>query len=173
MGCVVSTGSTTDERRGLDRLDQRVPPVVSTSSTTDERRGLYRLDRRGHRTIGLDDLDKPADPTSAHTPRVKVVNARELDNHARATPRRLRWWVRDREGRLAVAQFPNPALGIWLVARLLEWSDLTSLDDATLRHIGTGALLVWALDELLRGTSPFRRVLGAVVLGAQLAALFV
>jgi hypothetical protein len=33
--------------------------------------------------------------------------------------------------------------------------------------------LVWALDELLRGTSPFRRVLGAVVLGAQLAALFV
>ena len=121
----------------------------------------------------LDSLDRPADPTDAHAPTVKVVSSREIDNHARATPRRLGWWVRDREGRLAVAQWPNPALGVWLVARLLEWSGLTSLDDATLRHIGTGALLVWALDELLRGTSPFRRVLGAVALGAQLGALFV
>jgi pimeloyl-ACP methyl ester carboxylesterase len=93
------------------------------------------------------------------------------DDKPRATPRQLGWWVRDREARLAVAQWPNAALIVWLVARVLAWGDLTSLDEATLRGIGTGALLVWALDELLRGASPFRRVLGAVVLGAQLAAL--
>ena len=81
-------------------------------------------------------------------------------------------WVRDRRGRLAVAQWPNAALWVWLAARGLGWAGLTSLDEQTLRGIGTGALMVWALDEVLRGASPFRRVLGAVVLGAQLWALF-
>jgi hypothetical protein len=80
-------------------------------------------------------------------------------------------WVRDRHGRLAVAQWPNAALWVWLAARVLDWADLTSLDEQTLRGIGTGALLVWALDEVLRGASPFRRVLGVVVLGGQLWAL--
>jgi hypothetical protein len=80
--------------------------------------------------------------------------------------------VRDRRGRLAVAQWPNAALWVWLAARVLGWAGLTSLDEQTLRGIGTGALMVWALDEVLRGASPFRRVLGAVVLGAQLWALF-
>ena len=37
--------------------------------------------------------------------------------------------------------------------------------------IGRGALLVWALDEVVRGASPFRRTLGAVILAAQLAML--
>jgi len=82
-------------------------------------------------------------------------------------------WVRDRHGRLAVAQWPNAALWVWLAARVLGWADLTLLDEQTLRGIGTGALLVWALDEVLRGASPFRRVLGVVVLGGQLWALFV
>jgi hypothetical protein len=81
-------------------------------------------------------------------------------------------WVRDRDGRLAVAQWPNAALWVWLASRVLGWADLTSLDEQTLRGIGTGALLVWALDEVLRGASPFRRVLGVVVLGGQLWALF-
>jgi hypothetical protein len=33
-----------------------------------------------------------------------------------------------------------------------------------LEGLGLGALLVWALDELLRGVSPIRRIMGAVVL---------
>ena len=95
----------------------------------------------------------------------------QSDHQSRSSPRRLGWWVRDHDGRLAVAQAPNPALGVWLAARLLEWAEVTSLDEARLRGIGTGALLVWAIDELLRGASPFRRVLGVVVLAGQLAAL--
>jgi hypothetical protein len=30
---------------------------------------------------------------------------------------------------------------------------------------------VWALDEVVRGASPFRRILGAVVLAAQISAI--
>jgi hypothetical protein len=99
------------------------------------------------------------------------VNLRQDAHGPHPSPRRLDWWVRDRRGRLAVAQWPNAALGLWLTARVLERAELTSLDASTLRGIGTGALLVWALDELLRGASPFRRVLGAVVLAGQLWAM--
>ena len=42
----------------------------------------------------------------------------------------------------------------------------------TLADVGMGALIVWALDELVRGVSPFRRLLGAVVLTGQLVRLF-
>ena len=37
--------------------------------------------------------------------------------------------------------------------------------------VGTGALAVWGLDELVRGVNPWRRVLGGGVLAALLARL--
>jgi hypothetical protein len=37
--------------------------------------------------------------------------------------------------------------------------------------IARGALLVWALDELLRGVHPWRRLLGTVVLAGIVASL--
>lgn len=81
------------------------------------------------------------------------------------------WWFRDSDGRLTLAQLPNPALWVWLVAvgvGLLDLSDTNATTVAGIRH---GALIVWSLDELARGASPFRRVLGAVVLVAQLVSL--
>lgn len=82
-------------------------------------------------------------------------------------PSSLAWWVRDDQGRLTLGQWPNPAIGVWLVAKILAWTDLLAISDDRLADVGRGALLVWSLDELLRGASPFRRLLGAVVLVAQ------
>lgn len=73
------------------------------------------------------------------------------------------WFFRDpTTGRLTVAQPPNPAIATWALARIaaLAWDER----DVELRWIGSGALIVWAADELLRGRSPFRRVLGGGVL---------
>lgn len=39
------------------------------------------------------------------------------------------------------------------------------------RVVGTGALAVWAADELVRGVNPWRRVLGGGVLAALVARL--
>jgi hypothetical protein len=83
----------------------------------------------------------------------------------------LGWFFRDRSGRLVVVQLPNPALWVWLAATVLRWSAYDARD-AELHWIGTGALIVWGLDELARGASPFRRVLGGVVLAWQVAGLF-
>jgi hypothetical protein len=70
-----------------------------------------------------------------------------------------------------VGQFPNPALCVWIVALVLGWADLSADDAATVDGIRVGALIVWALDEAVRGASPFRRLLGAAVLAAQLSSL--
>jgi hypothetical protein len=81
------------------------------------------------------------------------------------------WWFRSRDGRLTVWQVPNPALTVWLATLVLGMLDLSGAHRTEIDGIRHGALLVWALDEVLRGASPFRRVLGAVVLTAQLASL--
>jgi hypothetical protein len=77
--------------------------------------------------------------------------------------------VRDRTGRIAVVSWPNPALAVWLATVVVGWTGaLPAHRDAALVWVGRGALTAWALDELVRGESPVRRVLGAVVLAALL-----
>jgi len=85
----------------------------------------------------------------------------------------LGWWVRDQNGKVTLAQWPNPALAAWLVAVVVGWTGMLGpARNATLASVGRGALVVWALDELIRGASPVRRLLGAVVLVPQLVRLF-
>ncbi len=72
------------------------------------------------------------------------------------------WWFRDRHtGETVVAQFPNLPLWIFLasvVARAFLAEDTSA--DSAVAWIGTGALTWWALDEVIRGVNPWRRVLG-------------
>ena len=81
------------------------------------------------------------------------------------------WWFRSPDGRQTLWQPPNPALCVWLVALVLGWFDLSAAHASAVDGVRHGALLVWAVDEVVRGASPFRRVLGAVVLVAQVASL--
>jgi hypothetical protein len=92
----------------------------------------------------------------------------------RAAERRvlsLGWWLRDSQGRVVVAQWPNAALWVWIAAELLTWAGALASHRVALTGVGRGALIVWALEELVRGVNPFRRLLGAVVLTVQLAGL--
>ena len=82
------------------------------------------------------------------------------------------WWFRSSDGRLTLWQPPNAALCVWLITLVLARFDLSPSHTTAVTGIRHGALLVWALDEVVRGASPFRRVLGAVVLAAQLVSLF-
>lgn len=81
------------------------------------------------------------------------------------------WWTGGR-GLAGVAQGPNPALLVWLLAVSLRRAGvLGGTRDAVLIGIAAGALLVWSLDELFRGVSPFRRLMGAAVLVVQMVLL--
>ena len=74
----------------------------------------------------------------------------------------LNWWFRDRgTGEIVIAQFPNVALRIFLgsVAVRVIVADGTRADSAA-AWVGAGALAWWAVDEVIRGVNPWRRVLG-------------
>ena len=99
----------------------------------------------------------------------------DTEGRASATPTRVlsaRWWTGGR-GWSGLAQWPNPALVVWLIAVIVGWTGI--VDDAsrsdTLAGVGDGALIVWSVDELVRGSSPVRRLLGAIVLAVQLVRL--
>ena len=78
----------------------------------------------------------------------------------------LLWCFRNREtGAITIAQTPNLPLNIFLVSTAILW--LRTPNDAistVVNVVANGSLIVWALDELLRGVNPWRRFLGVVVL---------
>jgi hypothetical protein len=85
--------------------------------------------------------------------------------------RAVDWWFRNREtGRITVAQWPNLSfaifLGAWVVRKIL---DPTGTLDTVLAVVAGAALVWWAVDEVVRGVNPFRRVLGGAVLGWMIA----
>lgn len=72
------------------------------------------------------------------------------------------WLFRNRRtNEITIAQFPNVALWIFFVSVVLRWIVPT---DATAHRavswIGAAALAWWAVDEVLRGVNPWRRLLG-------------
>ena len=78
----------------------------------------------------------------------------------------LDWLFRDRgTGRYVVGQWPNLALGTWIVCAVIRSVfDPTGVQRSVLAWVGGLALLVWAVDEIARGVNPFRRIVGGVVL---------
>lgn len=85
----------------------------------------------------------------------------------------LDWLFRNRlTGGITIGQFPNAALLVWLGASLLSlWWHPQAGDVDVLAVVSRAALVVWAVDEVLRGVNPFRRLLGAVVLLATVWSL--
>jgi hypothetical protein len=77
------------------------------------------------------------------------------------------WLFRNRStGQITLAQRPNLSLIVFALLAAARWI-LTPVGAAgTMLDIAAGgALAWWSLDELIRGVNPFRRVLGAGVLG--------
>ena len=70
----------------------------------------------------------------------------------------------DKNGNRVIAQKPNPPIIIWagclVAARLINDQDLAKY----VSNIGTIALSIWALAEIIRGVNTFRRILGTIVL---------
>jgi len=85
----------------------------------------------------------------------------------------LGWWFRNRQtGAITIAQWPNRALWIVIVATILGWMcPSVGFSDMALEIVVNGGLMVWALDEIIRGVNPWRRCLGAFVAVYELATL--
>jgi len=73
-------------------------------------------------------------------------------------------FVNRRTGGITVAQWPNVALSVFIASSIARFIFEAGSPETTLRVLSAVALIVWAVDELIRGVNPFRRTLGFVVL---------
>jgi hypothetical protein len=73
------------------------------------------------------------------------------------------WLLRDRDGQVVLWQTPNLALGIWIVAWVVALP-LHGTVHQLVHFAGGVALFIWAVLELFDGLTPFRRLLGLIVL---------
>jgi hypothetical protein len=71
---------------------------------------------------------------------------------------------RDSEGKIVLAQLPNPPLIGWMLASLLQLVFTTGQVKLGLEAISFGCLFTWAWEELFQGVNYFRRGLGLLVL---------
>ena len=80
-------------------------------------------------------------------------------------PGSFRWWFENREtGAITVAQTPNPPLIVGLAGLVLGRLVPGGFGDL-LGWIGVGGIAWWAMDEIVRGVNPWRRVLGLAGVG--------
>ena len=107
-----------------------------------------------------------------HTGRVPAPSTCENPEPTTDGWRTLAWWFRDSSsGQIVLGEAPNPAMVIVQATAAVRWLGVLPERRRELGWIRLGAFVVWSADELLRGTTPFRRLIGAVVLGSQLRRL--
>lgn len=78
----------------------------------------------------------------------------------------LVWFFRNRQtGAITIAQAPNLLLWTALVAfGIRALVGPTGRVGLAVAIVAKGAIILWAIDEILRGVNPWRRCLGAGVL---------
>jgi len=76
-------------------------------------------------------------------------------------------------GKVVLIQALNIPLGIFFVAAALRrFAGFEGTVRTAIQVIAFVSLMWWAVDEILRGVNPFRRILGATVAGLTIAGLF-
>ena len=77
----------------------------------------------------------------------------------------IRWmFLNRRTGHMTVAQWPNIPLSVFLLLSIALRLGPSGHLETALRVSSWVALVAWAVDEIVRGVNPFRRILGSVVL---------
>ena len=82
------------------------------------------------------------------------------------TARAFRWCFENREtGAITIAQAPNLLLWLVIAAAILQAAlHPSGRWGLALTILLKGSLLLWALDEIVRGVNPWRRCLGVGVI---------
>ncbi|MEH2043629.1 hypothetical protein [Nostoc sp.] len=71
---------------------------------------------------------------------------------------------RDSNGKIVLAEMPNPPLILWIVVSLLTLVFTSGKINTVLDFLANGSLFTWAWMELFQGVNYFRRALGLAVL---------
>jgi len=77
-------------------------------------------------------------------------------------------FFQDKDGKTVIMQAPNLPIIVWLVTTIAAKLLARGTSHAFFDIVAFGAIFTWAWLEIFKGESPFRRVLGAVVMAASL-----
>ncbi|MFN8655219.1 MAG: hypothetical protein U0105_02670 [Candidatus Obscuribacterales bacterium] len=77
-------------------------------------------------------------------------------------------FFKDKQGNIVIAQRPNAPLRIWYAASVVRAVSRGPIRRGA-QTVATGALVVWACEELFDGDSPFRRTIGFLTLLGMLS----
>ena len=81
-------------------------------------------------------------------------------------------FITDKDGKSTVIQMPNLPLIGWAVFGLLSFVIAKGTPHRGLQNLSRAALFTWAYLEIRSGDSPFRRILGVVVMLMLIAGFF-
>lgn len=73
-------------------------------------------------------------------------------------------FFKDNHGRLVIWQTPNLPLSVWAICTALGAVIQKGWFHNGVSSLGQAAIIVWAYLELRSGQSPFRRMLGGIIL---------
>ena len=79
----------------------------------------------------------------------------------------------DKHGHVAVWQWPNFPILAWAVCGVASRMLAAGAIHAGLARLSGAFLFAWAYMELTKGVSPFRRILGLIVLAATVYGFFI
>lgn len=76
-----------------------------------------------------------------------------------------------KDGKYVVFQWPNPPLYLWLVSALIASFSQGNIQ-AGFSSIAAASIFAWAYLEITDGESPFRRLLGIIVMAVSIYGFF-
>ena len=105
------------------------------------------------------------------SPSTAATSKSPVRPNARETERMVSWLFRNRKtGTITLAQPPNLSLIIFALLAAARWIFApTGMAGTVVDVTASAAIAWWSFDELIRGVNPFRRMIGAGVLGWTIA----
>jgi hypothetical protein len=104
----------------------------------------------------------------------EFVRQTSLNNRHIQTHNRSLWdkFWRDKSGEVVIVQRPNIWLVIWLVLEIVSLFSASHRVELFSWWLGSAALGVWSLLEILQGVNYFRRALGVFIALMTLLTVF-
>lgn len=75
---------------------------------------------------------------------------------------------KDKDGHVVIWQQPNLPLWAWIISTVLTKLFKQGRPHQLFMWVAFGALVIWALLEIFKGSNYFRRLVGLIVLAASL-----
>lgn len=95
-----------------------------------------------------------------------------MEKQINRLPKKNTTLFKDKDGKWAIVQFPNIPLSLWIITTLTMYVVADQALKESLSLLRDAVLFTWSYLEITAGDSPFRRILGSVVMALLVVKFF-